>query len=78
MSQGYSLSLVEANRQVNSRHLGVALGRVCIKARVPVMDVADYFGVSRQGIYNWFKGVSHPRPHLTPQIEKYMEQIGRK
>ena len=34
MSQGYSLNLVEANRQVNQRHLGVALGRVCIAARV--------------------------------------------
>lgn len=77
MSQGYSLNLVEANRQVNQRHLGVALGRVCIAARVPISDVAAHFGVSRQAVYNWFKGVSHPHPRLTTQIQKYMSKIGR-
>ena len=76
MSQGYSLSLVEANRSGSRRHIGVALGRVCIKARVPVAEVADYFGVSRQAIYSWFKGVSHPRPNLTSEIEKYMSSLG--
>ena len=78
MSQGYSLNMVESNRQVNARHLGVALGRVCIKGRIPITAVAEYFGLSRQAIYNWFKGISHPRPHLTPKIEEYMEKIGHK
>lgn len=78
MSQGYSLSLVEDNRRMNQRHLGVALGRVCIKWGIPVTDVADYFGVSRQAIYNWFRGVSHPRSRMTPEIKKYMDKIGQK
>jgi len=78
MSQGYSLNMVESNRQVSSQHLGVALGRVCIKKRIPIVDVAEHFGLSRQTIYNWFKGVSLPRPRLTPKIEQYMEKIGHK
>ncbi len=78
MSQGYSQGLVEANRKASRSHPGVALGRMCIKAKVPVMEVAEHFGLSRQAIYSWFKGVSSPRPDLVKQIEKYMYQIGRR
>ena len=59
MSQGYSTGLVAENRQGSLRHLGVALGRVCIKKGIPVTDVAFHFRVSRQTVYSWFKGVSH-------------------
>jgi len=77
MSQGYSTNLVAANRQESLRHIGVALGRVCIKKGVPVTDVAAHFHVSRQTVYSWFKGVSHPRPELQKDIERYMNKIGR-
>lgn len=78
MSQGYTTYMVEANRKGSRRHLGVALGRVCIRARIPVADVATKFNVSRQSVYSWFKGESVPRPELTREIEKYISQVERK
>ena len=78
MSQGYSTRLVEVNRKENRRHLGVALGRVCIRAQIPVTAVAEKFQVSRQSVYSWFKGESLPRPDLTREIEKYISQVERK
>ena len=57
---GYSLTLLERNKRADGRNLGVRLGRVCIKNNVPVSDVADALGVSRQTVYNWFGGVSSP------------------
>ena len=76
MSQGYSFELVDANRKARRSHLGVALGRACIRAKVPVIAVADRFGVSRQSVYNWFKGVTNPHPNLIREIEKYIGQLG--
>ena len=78
MSQGYTTYMVEVNRREDRRHLGVALGRVCIKARIPVTAVAEKFKVSRQSVYSWFKGESLPRPELTREIEKYISQVERK
>ena len=53
---GYSLNLMLANKAADSKHLGVALGRICIKAGVSVSLVAWKFDVSRQTVYNWFTG----------------------
>ena len=77
MSQGYSTSLVAENRKGSLRHIGVALGRACIKQGVSVLDVSFHFRVSRQTVYNWFKGVSNPRPELQRDIEQFITKIGR-
>jgi len=52
MTYGYSQSLVYANKKANVKSLGVALGRVCIRANISVNKIADDFGVSRMTIYN--------------------------
>lgn len=74
MSYGYSQSLAQANKKANARSLGVALGRVCIRADISVSEVASYFGVSRMTIYNWFKGVSSPYPCYAEPISEYIIQ----
>jgi hypothetical protein len=78
MAQGYSFDLVEANKRASAKNIGVALGRVCIKARIPVTEVASFFGVSRMTIYNWFKGDRVPRVRLTPEIDKYILNVKKK
>jgi predicted transcriptional regulator len=75
MSHGYSQSLVYANKKANAKSLGVALGRVCIHEGISVSHVADFFGVSRMAVYNWFKGDSVPHPDSHAAIEKYMRGI---
>lgn len=77
MSYGYSQSLVAANRQASARSLGVALGRVCIRAGVSVYEVAKYVGVSRMTIYNWFSGSTQPHTKYTDTITEYMHSLKR-
>ena len=75
MTIGYSMSLMVANKTANAKSLGVALGRVCIGRGVSVQSVADYFGVSRQAVYNWFKGDCVPDPILHSRIERYITNL---
>ena len=72
MPYGYSQSLVYANRQASIKSLGVALGRVCIRANVSVSEVAGFFGVTRMTIYNWFKGSSVPYHSYDEAISDYI------
>lgn len=73
MSYGYSQGLVQANKTASAKHLGVALGRLCIAKKIPVVLVAKAFGVSRMTVYNWFKGATEPLPLLHQPIRSYIE-----
>lgn len=75
MSYGYSQSLVLANKQASAKSLGVALGRVCIRASISVSEIADSFGVSRMTVYNWFKGVAAPHHSYVEQIREYIRAV---
>ena len=72
MSYGYSTAIVKLNRQVSARHLGVQLGRYCIRHSIPVQEVAEHFNVSRQTIYNWFCGTTKPRDKHVTSIKAYL------
>ena len=56
MSKGYSTLTVREIQEANPTLLGVKLGRICVKKDIPVIDIADYFGVSRVTVYSWFRG----------------------
>lgn len=75
MSYGYSLRLVEQNRAADSRRLGVRLGGLCIAHDVPVAVVAKRFGVTRQTIYNWFRGNGDPGSNITLLVETYIKTL---
>ena len=75
MSQGYSLKLRAINLQASSNNLGVRLGRVCIAHDVPASAVAERMGVSRQTVYNWFRGVSNPGANLTARVEQLISSL---
>lgn len=72
---GYTVSLVRANKAAPSHMLGVRLGRACIKAGVPVIQVAMDFEVSRTAVYAWFCGRSNPSWRLESAIEKYIKEL---
>jgi len=73
MSYGYSQRLIEANK-VAGDSLGVALGRLCIERSIPVNTVAEYLGVSRATIYNWFWGSTLPTKGHSELIVSFMRQ----
>lgn len=61
MAYGYSRRFVAENKAADELHPGVQLGRICIERDIPVQDVADHLGVSRQAVYMWFLGKSYPQ-----------------
>lgn len=76
MSYGYSLRLATLNGQADEQLLGVRLGRVCIGKGIPVSDVAEALGVSRQTIYNWFSGGTIPQGESAALVEAYIKKLG--
>ena len=66
--------LIERNKTEDKRRLGVALGRLCIAKRIPVMSVASDLLVSRMTVYNWFAGVHDPQPAHAPAITEFIEK----
>jgi len=74
MSQGYSMSLVYANKKADIKNPGVALGRHCITNDIPVFSVAEGLGVSRMAVYNWFTGASWPNETHHDAIERFIKR----
>jgi len=72
MSVGYTLRIRDLNERADPDSLGVRLGEYCIARSIPVMEVAEAFGVSRTTIYNWFCGVTSPQRHIHRVINEYM------
>lgn len=75
MSYGYSLRLIDQNKAADDRRLGVRLGRLCIAHDVPVAVVAARFGVTRQTVYNWFRGNGDPGSAIITLVESYISAL---
>lgn len=75
MSVGYSRKLIHMNNEASESLIGVRLGRVCINNDVPVIDVANRLGVSRQTVYNWFCGAKSPQDQTIYAIQDYMAEL---
>lgn len=54
--KGYSSRFIKLIEGADGGEVGVRLAKICIAKDIPVMDVAEFFGVTRMTIYNWFKG----------------------
>jgi hypothetical protein len=77
-NSGYSRKFIQANRKADSKHIGVQLGRLCIERDIPVQDVAEYIGVSRQAAYMWFLGKSVPHPKTRELIAEAIKTLRAK
>ena len=75
MSVGYSRKLIHMNDDASDELIGVRLGRVCINNDVPVIDVANRLGGSRQTVYNWFCGDKSPQDQPVDAILDYMAEL---
>lgn len=78
MSYGYSQRIVAANSQADSTLLGVTLGKLCIEQDIPVVDIAETMGVSRQTIYNWFCGIHEPQAAQVESVKEFIAQYSKK
>lgn len=75
MPNGYSLITVDAIQNANSTLLGVQLGRICIKNNISAKDVAEFFGVSRMTVYNWFKGKTVVSGKYADKMDKLIAKL---
>ena len=71
---GYSQRVVQTNRKADINNVGVKLGRFCISREIPVTDVMDFFGVTKQTVYNWFAGKYERGNLFTGAITEYLKR----
>jgi len=71
---GYSLKFAKAVAKANQDLVGVMLGKLCIDKDISVIEVANYFSVSRTAIYAWFLGKSQPNKIHETKIYKYLKK----
>ncbi len=75
MAIGYSLKVLKSNNAADPNHVGVRLGRACIDNDIPVVLVADRFGITRQTVYNWFVGTSMPPSEKVGAINRFIADL---
>lgn len=75
MAHGYSVFFINDVHSANPRLLGVRLGKLCIKKQVSVIEVAKHFGVSRQTVYCWFRGVRQVTEQYKEKMEKLINKL---
>lgn len=73
--RGYFISTRKRIEQADQSHIGVKLGLLCIQLDVPVMKVANRFGVTRQTVYSWFLGKRLPTPKAAQKIAEYIAEL---
>lgn len=66
---GYTEQLRIKISEADTSKRGVRLGVICVSAGYAVAEVAEYLGVSRMVVYNWFTGASEPTKRMRPGVE---------
>jgi len=78
MSYGYSARVIALNKKADGANLGVTLGRLCIALDIPVVNVSEQIGVSKQTIYNWFMGLYAPKKELVKGVNALIKKLDKK
>ncbi len=73
--KGYTTLFVQAVNDAPPFYLGVKLAKICIKLDIPVVDVAEYLGVSRPTVYSWFMGKRDVAPKYAEQVQKLINKL---
>jgi transcriptional regulator with XRE-family HTH domain len=76
--RGYSTGFIRSVNSADTHHVGVQLGRICIRKGIPVSDVAEYLQVSRQSVYAWFIGDIMPRPAMQERMRALVKALKTK
>jgi transcriptional regulator with XRE-family HTH domain len=75
MPRGYSTLTVREIKEANQSLLGVRLGMICVAKQIPVADVADYLGVSRQAVYAWFRGKGIVSSRYVDKVQALLDKL---
>lgn len=75
MGIGYTFGTARKLKAADGALLGVRLGRLCVRKDVPVSKVAAELGVTRQAVYNWFRGAVPISSRYVPLVKKLIVRI---
>jgi predicted DNA-binding protein YlxM (UPF0122 family) len=85
MPKKYSQSFLLSLNKADNERLGVQLAKACVRADLPITEVARVFGVSRMAVHNWFRGgairdknVTRIKQFLKALNEAWVEEFERK
>ena len=73
----YSPQIYAAVAKGDQTRPGVKLGAACIDAQIPVQVVARWLGLTRQGVYYWFTGVTEVAERNREKVEKITNTLLR-
>jgi len=76
-SRGYHKATYDEIMSSNSNGMGVRLGKLCVAKSIPVTDVAEFFGISRQAVYLWFRGTVKPAGRHTEKLEQLIHKLSQ-
>ena len=74
MARPYSDKFILGLNHANPKIIGIKLAKVCVKARLPSLYVADTFDVSRMSVHSWFRGGA-VRDKNIAKIDKFIELV---
>jgi hypothetical protein len=76
MPRPYSEEFMRFISTTDSKSLGVALGRACVKANLPLIQVSRYLVVSKVSLFNWFRGRGM-RENMREKVETFLNIVER-
>ena len=56
MPRPYSEEFIREIKRADSNNMGILLGKACVEANLPLIQVANILGVSKVSVYYWFRG----------------------
>jgi hypothetical protein len=74
MARPYSEKFLISLQHLDSSRLGIKLGKICVKANLPTIYVADAFNVSRMTVYSWFRG-KPLRDKNSTRVENFISMV---
>jgi hypothetical protein len=75
MPKGYASSFINEVKASDKSKIGVQLGLACVKRDIPVIDVSEFFDVSRMTVYSWFRGKSNVPEKHRDKMQKLVDKL---
>jgi len=74
MARPYSNDFLQTLNARDPERLGVQMAKICVRANLPALYVAQAFGVSRMSIHSWFRG-QYIRDKNCAKIKNFMSIV---
>lgn len=74
MARPYSDKFLLGLKSADEDRVGIQLAKVCVEAKLPLLYVAEYFGVTRMAVHGWFRG-NYIKEKNCIKIQKFMHLI---